>query len=141
MGNSGIGIGSSSIVLVFAVLCLTIFSMISLTIATSERTLTDAEVEMVVNYYLADALAEEILAYIRIAGNAVPQTIQGISIQQEREEDILFLSFINPITELKGLYVRIALRNNVYDILQWRMIDLLDWVPDTSIVVWEPWGD
>jgi len=44
MGKSGIGVGSASIVLVFAILCLTIFSLITYVVAGNEKALVDAKV-------------------------------------------------------------------------------------------------
>ena len=51
MNKSGIGIGSASVVLVFAVLCLTIFALISYTAAINDKALTEVEVRLVKGYY------------------------------------------------------------------------------------------
>ena len=54
MKNGGIGVGSASIVLVFAVLCLTVFSLITLVVAGNDKVLVDAGAKLVTAYYEAD---------------------------------------------------------------------------------------
>jgi len=146
MGKSGIGVGSASIVLVFAVLCLTVFSLITFVVAGNEKSLVDARTEMVKGYYDADTLAELILMDI-LAANAdiggeipgeIPDEIRGVAINKGTDEksgkDTVY--FFCDISESKALYVNVALGNDFFDILSWRMYDRSEWETDDSINVW-----
>ena len=137
MGKGGIGVGSASIVLVFAVLCLTIFSLITFVVAGNDKALVDAKVHLVSGYYEADALAEQILVDI-LKADAVPETIRGVDIytewNDELETDTTY--FFCSISNIKALYVNIAIRDDSFDILSWRMWDTDEWEFDDSLNVW-----
>jgi len=137
MGKSGIGVGSASIILVFAVLCLTIFSLITFVVAGNEKSLIDAKAELVKGYYNADALAERIVANIITSGE-VSDTVLGVDIhtgwdEQRGAETTYFFCYIS---DVKALYVNLVIRDDSYDILSWRMYDTDDWEFDDSINVW-----
>jgi hypothetical protein len=51
MDKKGMGIGSASLVLIFAVLCLTVFALISLSAAQNDKALADANAALVKAYY------------------------------------------------------------------------------------------
>ena len=58
-------VGASSLLVIFAVLCLTIFALLSVSTVQADGRLSDHAAKAVVNYYEADAKAEEILAKAR----------------------------------------------------------------------------
>ena len=66
-------IGGSSLLVIFAVLCLTVFALLSLSTAQAEKRLSDAAAEAVTDYYGADLQAQEIFARLR-AG----ETVDGV---------------------------------------------------------------
>jgi hypothetical protein len=136
MGKGGIGVGSASIVLVFAVLCLTVFSLITLVISGNDKALVDARVQLVTGYYEADALAERILADI-LAADSIPATLHGVEIQTKRDDELnVEVNFYCRISDMKSLYVNLVLRGDSFDILSWRMMDSDNWVFDNVINVW-----
>ena len=63
-------IGGSSLLVIFSVLCLTIFSLLSFSTALAEKRTADASAQAVTNYYEADLAAERIFARLR-AGEQV----------------------------------------------------------------------
>jgi len=137
MGKSGIGVGSASIVLMFAVLCLTVFSLITFVVASNEKNLIEAKVDLVTGYYEADALADLILADILAADN-IPSTIRGVPVatgwdNELGAETVYFFCHIN---DIKALYVSLAISDGSYDILSWRMYDIDDWEYDDSLNIW-----
>ena len=142
MKNGGIGVGSASIVLVFAVLCFTVFSLITLLIAGNGKTLADAEAGLVIGYYEADVLAERIVAEI-IAEGYAPETVLGIDVVSgwDFESGETTASFTCPISDLKELYVSLAILGDSYEILSWRMLDIGDWEVDDRLPVWQEPGD
>lgn len=66
-------IGGSSLLVIFAVLCLTVFALLSLSTVQAEKRMADAAAEAVTDYYAADLQAQEIFARLR-AG----ETVSGI---------------------------------------------------------------
>ena len=137
MKKGGIGVGSASIVLVFAVLCLTVFSLITFIIANNDKSLVDAHAQLVIGYYGADTLAEYIAAEIAQA-DTLPDSIRDIEIisEQDYETGDEIAYFVCPISNNKELYVRLDISGDSYNILSWRMRDTDEWVIDDSIEVW-----
>jgi len=135
--GGGIGVGSASIVLVFAVLCLTVFSLITFMVAGNDNALVVAEAQLVTGYYKADALAEHIISEIYETGR-IPGSIRGVDIETARDEDTgrESVHFLCPISDSKALYVELAVSDEGYDILSWRMHNTDTWVIDDSLDVW-----
>ena len=142
MNSGGMGVGSSSIMLIFAVLCLTVFSLISLSVADTDKSLVDTEARLVTEYYEADEKAERILAEILSSGS-VPGEIMGVSIDTEWDWDMIaeVATFVCPISDVKDLVVKVAISEGDYDILVWKMVNTDDWVIDDSINVWTGGND
>ena len=138
MKKGGIGVGSASIVLVFAVLCLTVFSLITFVVASNDKALVDTEARLVTGYYEADALAQRIVADILQSGT-IPDVVRGIEINtySDFETGTDIAQFLCPISDQKSLYVELAIHYDTYDILSWRMYDTDDWTFDDSLHVWE----
>jgi hypothetical protein len=136
MSKNEIGIGSASVVLVFTVLCFTIFALISYTAAGNYKALTEAEAKLVKSYYKADAIAERILAEI-LASDEIPAAIHGIEIKTRRDYDLMaeIVEFSNIISDEKELYVNVAIYMDSYDILSWRIRSTKEWRADDSLPV------
>jgi len=133
------GIGSASIMLVFVVLCLVIFAIISLSPALTERTLANAEVQLIQEFYAADAIAEQILAEI-LAGAYLYSPIMGIDVITgwNMQFFVPMVYFTVPINDTMVLFVEIGLDAGYYHILAWQMVNLHEWVPDESINLFDP---
>jgi hypothetical protein len=134
MSRKGIGVGSASLVLVFTVLCLVIFTIISHASAGNEMALAQSEAELVIGYYEADALANQILAEL-VASEAIPGTVLGVDIHTEWDETLnaMTAEFICAVTRHKELYVKVAFFEYEYSILAWKLRNTGLWEHDTSI--------
>ncbi len=119
MNRGSAGIGSASVVLMFTVLCMAIFALISHTSARNDMALAQAEAELVKGYYEADAMAERMAAELAADPNA-PETAE----------------FTCEISDNKELYVKLAISGGAYDILVWRMRDTEEWRPEGGLPVW-----
>ena len=118
--NRGVaGVGSASVVLMFTVLCMAIFALIAHTSAENDMALAQAEAELVIGYYEADALAVRIAAELAAKSKA-PEIAE----------------FVCEISDQKELYVKLALRCGGYDVLVWRMRDTAEWQPEAGLPVW-----
>ena len=58
-------VGGVSLLVVFAVLCLTVFALLGLTTVQADRRLADASIKAISDYYAADCEAQAVLARLR----------------------------------------------------------------------------
>jgi len=137
MSKGAGGIGSASIVLIFAVLCMTIFALISLQSALADRALASAQKQLVKEYYAADAKAEYILAEI-LKADTIPEAINETNITSYSVYDkgATAVEFTCPMSETKEICVEIMLYENSYDILRWEIQYTGTWEIDDSLHVW-----
>ena len=70
-------VGGSSLLVIFAVLCLTVFAMLSLTQAQADRRLAQNSWSAVTGYYQADCQAQEILSQLRAGERPDGVTAEG----------------------------------------------------------------
>ena len=126
-------VGGTSLLVVFAVLCLTVFALLSLATVRSDTNLADASQRSVEEYYAADLAAQEILARIR-AG----ETPEGVRIMGG---DTLYAEYVCPISDTKELQVYVALRpapgGMDYEILRWQTVPSGEWEADEFIEIWD----
>lgn len=120
-------VGGSSLLVIFAVLCLTVFAMLSLTQAQADRRLARNSWSAVTGYYRADCQAQEILAQLR-AG----ERPQGVT-----EEGENVFSYACPISDAQTLEVRVRLAGERYEILAWRAVFTADWQADEDLDLWD----
>ena len=131
------GIGAASIMLVFVVLCLVIFAVITLTPALTDQELVEAEVQMVQAFFAADTKAEQILAEILIL-DYVPQSIMGVDIIASWDWDasIEIVSFAVDINDTQLLFVEVGLDFDSYQIFSWQMVNVYEWNPYVEMNIW-----
>jgi len=136
--GGGVGVGSASIVLVFAVLCLSVFSLITFVVAGNSKALADTEARLVEGYYEADLLAERILAEI-VESYFIPDSILGVDIDVAWDwmKDAEIVQYVCQVPGSgKWLYVKLAIYMDSYDILSWRLWDTSDWDINEGMNVW-----
>jgi hypothetical protein len=122
-------VGASSMLVIFAVLCLTIFALLSISTVQANGRLSDHAANAVINYYEADAQAESILAELR-AGK-MPE---GVT----KEENLY--SYQCKISDTQALVVQIMLEGNEYTVLRWQVVSDIDWQADDRRPVWNGEG-
>ena len=104
-------VGGSSLLVIFAVLCLTVFTLLALSTVQADSRLSDASVKAVSDYYAADLEAESILAQLR-QGN-IPDSV-AIT-------DNVY-SFSCSISTTQELMVDVLFENDVWTILRWQAV-------------------
>lgn len=119
-------VGGISLLVVFAVLCLTVFALLSLSTVRADDRLGKLSAQAVADYYEADTRAEEILAKLR-AGQISDEVIV----------DGDLYSYTCPISDTQELQVQVRLEEDAYTILCWQAVPVGEWVVDDSIHVWE----
>ena len=140
----GMHVGSASIVMIFSVLCLTVFSSLAFITASNEYKLAQKTMQVAEQYYVADGICEE--RYIQICSilqnveqyDKMAQQLAAIDVQTERREKDWILSYTVPIDALQQMYVQLCLREDrVLLIEQWAVEASEPWEYDTAIKVWD----
>lgn len=115
-------VGGSSLLVIFAVLCLTLFALLGLTTVMADVRFADDSCEATVAYYKADSEAEQILARLR-AGERLDDV--------EQDGDMFYYSC--PIGETQLLKVAVEINESDYEIKEWKVAETAEWKPDEYI--------
>ena len=119
-------VGGSSLLVIFAVLCLTMFALLGLSTAQANKRLTDASIKAVTDYYAAECEAEKILAEIRNG-----QLAEGVSVQDS------VYRYACPVSETQMLLVEACVKGkNDWEILRWQSVPVAPKAADESLKVW-----
>ena len=123
-------VGGSSLLVIFAVLCLTVFALLGLSTVRADGRLSDASAKAVSAYYEADCQAEAILA--RLRAGELPEGVEE-SITPEGRTCV----YTCPISDKQTLAVEVRLEGANYDILRWQAVSTADWEPDETLDLWD----
>ena len=130
--------GTTSLIMIFAVLCLTVFAIITLSTAQREMKLAQASAQAVSDYYSADSLAEEMTLEIgqQLAAGNLPSQLGQTTIHSFVDEAGTHLRFLCPIDEAQALDISLFWAGDELSVLRWQVTDTQAWQPDDSIPVW-----
>ena len=128
------GTGSALIVLMFAVLCLTIFSVMAYVSAQLDKRLAEAELNQVKAFYAADTLAEQVLYEALLSDGR--ENILGLDIHYGWDGGKKIVSFTSPVNDTKNIHVTAAVNGGKYEIISWQMYDDSIWEADELLDVW-----
>lgn len=118
--------GGSSLLVIFAVLCLTLFALLGLSSAQASERMNRAAVESVSTYYAADLEAERTLALLR----------QGSTPENVKKDGNIY-SWSCPVNERQRLEIEVRLEGAEYEVLRWQLVSSTQWVADDSLNVWQ----
>jgi len=118
-------IGGSSLIVTFAVLCLTVFALLGLSTVRADQRLADVSANAVADYYDAELQAETILSELR-SGN-IPD---GVS----KNGDVY--SYMCPVSDTLSLQVEVRIENSQWEILCWCTVTTIEWTESDSLNVW-----
>lgn len=120
------GLGISSLLVIFSVLCICVFVMLSASAAKNQQDLTESAQQSVTDYYAADSRAQEILARLRSG-----ERPEGVT-----EENGIY-SYSCPISENRILAVSVRVWVMEYEILRWQAVSTAHWQPEETLPVWQ----
>ena len=103
--------GGSSLLVIFAVLCLTVFTLLALSTAQADNRLAESSAKAVSDYYEADLTAETILAQLRQGDLPTGVEINGNT-----------YSYTCPISDTQILCVEVLVGNDSWQILRWQAV-------------------
>lgn len=120
------GVGAGTLLTVFSVLCLVVFTVLSVSTVQSQRALAVRSAAAAEDYYRADARAEEILA--RLRGGECPEQVQI-------QGDICRYSC--PVSQTQSLEVEVQLKEDTYTVLRWQAVSTVEWEASPGTPVWQ----
>jgi hypothetical protein len=136
----GVSVGSASLIMILAVLCLTIFSVLSLSSARASMSLASRTADKTSAYYAADAAACDVLGAI-VSGDAKAGgfSVGGSSVDISAADygGKTVYSYSVPIDDSSALFVEASVSGGKYDILRWQAVNISSWSPDDSLNVWD----
>ena len=119
-------VGGSSLLVIFAVLCLTMFALLGLSTVQANKRLIDASIKAVTDYYAADCEAEEILARIRNG-----QHVDGIA-----STGAIF-GYTCHVSDTQMLVVQVRVdKTDEWDILRWEAVPTAQNSDEELLKVW-----
>lgn len=123
------GVGLSSLLVIFAVLCLAVFSLLAISTAKADERLSVQSRDSILAYYRAELEADTLIAQLR--NGEIPQEIIS--------NDGVF-AFRCPISDTQALEVEVRLNGESYQILRWQSVSVTDWQTDDKLPVWNGQG-
>ena len=136
----GINVGSASIVMIFAVLCLTVFSTLSFVTANHERKLAEKSALAVQQYYEADWQCEELYQQIiqcLQSGGGIEQ-LEALGVQVEEADGVQYVNYAADIDAEQQLQVCLASwPDGSVQTKQWKVVATREWEYDDGIAVWD----
>ena len=119
-------IGGSSLLVVFAVLCLTVFALLGFSTVLADKRLSDASANAVMNYYTADRQAEMVLAQLR--NGDVPEGVV--------DENGVY-TYVCPVSDTQELQVTVCVEGTTWKVLGWKIVSTAVWGEDAPLPVWD----
>ena len=130
-------VGGVSLLVVFAVLCLTVFALLSLTTVQADVRLAEASVKAVADHYAADYKAQEILALLRTDG-PLPEDLElESSIAEFSDRTEYTYAYTVPMSDTQNLEVEVLLNGTDYTILRWQAVPAQEWESDDMLELWD----
>lgn len=144
-------IGSSSLILIFIVMCLVTFGMLSLTSAKSDLSLAKRNADAVTEYYRADSEGE---SFYRMAETAVKAACEGAADEEGRISLIKEAlgeyyrdgAIVTEVAMARAQALHIELKPDLngtggLKVAQWKVIQTEDYEIDDSMPVWGGTGE
>lgn len=127
-------IGSSSLILIFIVLCLVTFSVLSLGNAKREDALSQRSADSVQEYYRADAEGEK---FLQLADQALLKGEKGTLAPYLQSDTGKYCTDV-AMSAGQALRVELALdwEKKTYEIQSWKVYHQEDYEIDQSVPVW-----
>lgn len=141
-------IGSASLILIFIVLCLATFGLLSLTSANNDWKLAEKNAKAVQTYYRADSQGEE---FLQMVDRTLNESLKGLEDQDAcrltlknelgdyYQEDTGMIATEIPMDYGQVLRIELALNcggERPFDIMAWKVVNLSDYEIDSSLPVW-----
>ena len=131
MRRGGSVSGAVSLVMIFCVLCLVVFTVLTLSTAVRERQLSELTAERARSYYQADAQAVETVEALRRGGEVSP------TVRYTQEDGATLAEFSISAGGDQALEVAVRFTDTDCEILRWQTVYTGSWEVDNTIEVWD----
>ena len=136
-------LGGASLLVIFAVLALTVFALLSLSTVRADGRLSEASAQAVKDYYAADSKAQAVLAWLRTGEGkenlSLPEDFAmstSISDYPTRSETVH--AYVIPISDTQELQVEVRVDGeNDWEVLRWQAVPAGDWEADEGMDLWD----
>lgn len=125
----GLPIGGPSLLMVFVLLCINIFAVVSYMSALRDDNLSEKAAENISQYYMADAKAEEMLAKLAGEFKQNPEGMEkfvGINkLSISKQFDETNVEYYIPVKKemLLKVIVKFSKETPEYDVMQWKLVN------------------
>ena len=119
-------VGGSSLLVIFAVLCLTVFALLGLSTVQADGRLSQLSARAVAEYYQADCRAEETFA--RLRRGELPE---GVT----RAGNIY--SYTCPVSDTQQLRVELRKEEAGWTVVRWQSESVAEWESDDRLNIWD----
>lgn len=119
-------VGGSSLLVIFAVLCLTVFALLGLSTVQAGGRLSQTMADSVSAYYEADCMAEEL--YARLRSGEMPAEVT-------RTGDTY--AYTCPISDTNELQVELRQNGEQWEVIRWQAVSTVAWESDDSLNLWD----
>lgn len=136
--RKSLGVGSVSLILIFCVLCLTIFALLTLSTARSENALAKKLETSVESFYAADLAASAAYAELRgeLESGVQPDFAGDFEVTYIPSEDgAITFGFASPIDDNRAVSVTGQFDGGVCEIIRWAEAPSTEWQPNLGLPV------
>ncbi|MCL2772122.1 MAG: hypothetical protein FWD71_02125 [Oscillospiraceae bacterium] len=134
--SRAVNAGGAIIIIIFVILCLTIFGLLSFMTAFADKKLADKNLNNIEQYYSADSEAEKKLAQIYNAVLSVPDMLDTTGINSALDFDAsvaesdsgINVSYTTPMSDIQAISSKIEFYYNAsnnklaYKITEWKVV-------------------
>lgn len=128
-------LGGSSLLVVFAVLCLTVFALLSLSTVRADLRLAETSRQAIADYYAADAAAQETLTKLRRG-----EQVEGVEVVSVEYEDHCeeFYTYAIPVSDTRELRVEVRIdAPDSYEVLRYQVVGTGEWSSGGGLDIWD----
>lgn len=133
--RNGAGLGTVTLVMLFSVMCLCVFALLSLSTARSELNLSSRYADSVKAYYEADTqavyLQNRLISAVNLEATLRRISDGGYDIRYERG----LISYSVPVDD--NLTLMVELSGTDYTPIAWQVVATGGWEADDHIEVWD----
>lgn len=137
--RAGFGpIGIASLIVCFAVLCMTVLSVSAFVAARDGLRDAEAVAAARKEFYAADLRAVQIAEKLKDAfhsGASLTALSESLDVQISQKNGMTLVAFGVPVDDMQTLSVLLSFETEM-EILSWRVIPTAGWNPEESISVW-----
>lgn len=132
-----ISIGITSLAVILCVLCLTVFSVLSLSTALSERSFSEKRAEATKEYYAAETMAAKLAnGLMETPAAELKVYAKNNHIEWTEEGDTLTFTYSWPIDEGQEIFVELSYDGS-WEITRWQVQTTAEWTPEDTLTLWD----